>query len=76
MQMNLAIAFNFELSLHVVGVFSTGKLWGGQDCTFQFQCGLVNYEADYDLSWFRPLLRGNSPTSSGLILNMNRKFAW
>jgi hypothetical protein len=45
-----------------------------------------NYKAHGDLSWFRPLLRGNSPTSSGLILNMNRcykgvsreleKFAW
>jgi hypothetical protein len=32
----------------------------------------VNYEAHYDLSWFRPLLEGNSPTSSGLILKINR----
>jgi hypothetical protein len=31
----------------------------------------VNYEAHNELSWFRPLLRGNSPTSSGLILKMN-----
>jgi hypothetical protein len=46
----------------------------------------MNYEAHYDLSWFRPLLGGNSPTSSSLILKMNRyykevsreleKFAW
>jgi hypothetical protein len=46
----------------------------------------VNYRAHYDLSWFRPLLEGNSPTSSGLILKMNigykgvsrelEKFAW
>jgi hypothetical protein len=46
----------------------------------------VNYEAHYDLSWFRPHLEGNSPTSSGLILKMNmcyigvskelEKFVW
>jgi hypothetical protein len=46
----------------------------------------MNYKAHYDLSWFKPLLKGNSPTSSGLILKMNRgyngvstelkKFAW
>jgi hypothetical protein len=46
----------------------------------------VNYEAHYDISWFRPLLRGNSPTSNGLILKMNmcykgvtrelEKFTW
>jgi hypothetical protein len=46
----------------------------------------MNYKAHYDLSWFRPLLRGNSPTSNDLILKMNRsyngvstkleKFAW
>jgi hypothetical protein len=69
-----------------VSVFCTGKLWGGQDRTFQLRGGLTNYEAHYDLSWFRPLLGGNSPTSSGLILKMNRcykgvsrelkKFTW
>jgi hypothetical protein len=32
----------------------------------------VNYEAHYDLSWFRSLLRDNIPTSSGLILKMNK----
>jgi hypothetical protein len=32
----------------------------------------VNYKANYDLSWFRPCLGDNSPTSSSLILNMNR----
>jgi hypothetical protein len=32
----------------------------------------VNYKAHYDLSWFRPLLEGNSPTPSDLILKMNR----
>jgi hypothetical protein len=47
---------------------------------------LVNCKAHYDLSWFRPLLEGNSSTSSSLILKMNRcynglsrelmKFAW
>jgi hypothetical protein len=31
----------------------------------------VNYEAHYELSWFRTLLGGNSLTSSGLILKMN-----
>jgi hypothetical protein len=46
----------------------------------------VNYKAHYDLSWFMPLLRGNSPTSSGLVLKMNigyngvskvlEKFTW
>jgi hypothetical protein len=46
----------------------------------------VNYETHYDLYWFRPLLGGNSPISSGLILKMNicykgvsrelEKFAW
>jgi hypothetical protein len=54
-----------------VDIFCIGKLWGGQDHMFQFHGGLVNYEAHYDLSWFRPLLEGNSPTSSGLILMMN-----
>jgi hypothetical protein len=34
----------------------------------------VNYKAHYDLSWFRPLLKGNSPISSGLILKMNRGY--
>jgi hypothetical protein len=24
---------------------------------------MKNYKADYNLSWFRPLLQGNSPTS-------------
>jgi hypothetical protein len=47
---------------------------GGQDRAFQFQDGLVNYKAHYDLSRFRPLLRGNSHMSSGLILNMNRGY--
>jgi hypothetical protein len=31
----------------------------------------VNYKAYYDLSWFRPLLEGNSHTSSSLISKMN-----
>jgi hypothetical protein len=49
-----------------VGVFYTGKLWGG----------LAKYRAHYDLSCFMPLLRGNSPTSSGLILKMNICYKW
>jgi hypothetical protein len=32
----------------------------------------VNNEEHDDLSLFWPLLGGNSPTSSGLILKMNR----
>jgi hypothetical protein len=46
----------------------------------------VNYKSHNDLSWFKPLLGGISPTFSGLILKMNRcykgasrelkKFAW
>jgi hypothetical protein len=46
----------------------------------------VNYEAHYDLSWFRRSFRGNGPTSNSLILKMNRcykgvskelkKFTW
>jgi hypothetical protein len=31
----------------------------------------VNYKAHSDLSWFRLLLKGNSPTSSSLILKIN-----
>jgi hypothetical protein len=34
----------------------------------------MNYKAHYDLFWFRPLLKGNSPTSIGLILKMNRGY--
>jgi hypothetical protein len=29
---------------------------------------MKNYKAHYSLSWFRPLLRDNSPTSSAFIL--------
>jgi hypothetical protein len=54
-----------------VGVFCTGKIYGGQHHVFLFQGGLTNYKPYYNLSWFRPLLGGNSPTSSGLILKMN-----
>jgi hypothetical protein len=32
----------------------------------------VNYKVHNDLSWFRPLLKGDSHISSGLILKMNR----
>jgi hypothetical protein len=41
---------------------------------FQFQDGLANYKAHYDLSWFMPLLGGNSPMSSGVILKMNKGY--
>jgi hypothetical protein len=36
--------------------------------------GLTNNEAHNNLSWFRPLLEGNSPTSSSLILKMNKYY--
>jgi hypothetical protein len=39
---------------------------------FQFQDGFVNYKAHDDLSWLRPFLGDNSPTSIDLILKMNR----
>jgi hypothetical protein len=55
----------------IVSVFCTGEISGGQDHAFQFQGGLVNNEVHSDLYWFRPLLGGNSPMSSGLILKMN-----
>jgi hypothetical protein len=32
----------------------------------------MNYKTHNDLYWFSPLLEGNSPMSSGLILKMNR----
>jgi hypothetical protein len=69
-----------------LSVFLHWQEQGGQDHVLQFRDGLVNYKAHYDISWFRPLLRENSPISSGLILKMNRayngvsreleKFAW
>jgi hypothetical protein len=34
----------------------------------------MNYKAYYDLSLFRLLFRGNIPTSSGLILKMNKYY--
>jgi hypothetical protein len=34
----------------------------------------VNYKAHYNLSWFMPLLEGNSTTSSSLILKMNGSY--
>jgi hypothetical protein len=47
---------------------------GGQDHAFLFHDSLANYRVHYNLSWFRPLLGGNSPTSSGLILKMNSDY--
>jgi hypothetical protein len=41
---------------------------------FLFHGGLANYKAHYGLFWFRPLLGGNSSTSSGLILKMNSDY--
>jgi hypothetical protein len=56
---------------NIVSVFCTDKVQGGQDRAFQFWGGLANNEAHNDLPWFWPLLGGNSPTSSGLILKIN-----
>jgi hypothetical protein len=55
-----------------VDVFYTGKIQGGQDRAFQFRGGLVNVVSHNDLSWFRPLLNGNSPMSISLVLKMNK----
>jgi hypothetical protein len=63
----------FEIN-NRVGVFCTSKIQGGQDHMFLFRGSLVNYKAYYGLSWFRPLLGGNSHTSSGLILKMNNGY--
>jgi hypothetical protein len=59
-----------NFSWRVVGVFYTGKIQDGQDRALQFWDGLVNNEAHSDLSWFRSLLKGNSPTCNSLILKM------
>jgi hypothetical protein len=39
---------------------------------FQFQGGLMNNLAHNALSYFRPLLGGNSPISSGVVLMKNK----
>jgi hypothetical protein len=54
-----------------IGVFCIDKIRGGQDRAFQFRGGLVYYKVHSDLSWFRPLLEGNSFTSSGLVKKTN-----
>jgi hypothetical protein len=54
-----------------VSIFCIDQIQGGQDPALQFRGGLVNNEAYNDLSWFGPLLEGNSPTSISLILKMN-----
>jgi hypothetical protein len=62
------------LIFQFIDVFYIGKIQGGQDCMFLFWGGPVNYKAHYSLSWFSSLLRGNSPTSSSLILKMNNGY--
>jgi hypothetical protein len=39
---------------------------------------LASYKANYDLSWFRPLLEDNSPTSNGYngVSRELKKFTW
>jgi hypothetical protein len=59
---------------HQLSVFFDQQEQGGQDHVFKFRDGLENYKAHYDLSWFSPLLRGNCPTSNGLMLKMNRGY--
>jgi hypothetical protein len=56
------------------GVSWTGKIQGGRDHAFLFHGGLANCNPHYSLSWFKPLLEGHSPTSSGLILKMNNAY--
>jgi hypothetical protein len=34
----------------------------------------VNYKTHYDLSWFRPFLKGNSHMCSDLILKINNGY--
>jgi hypothetical protein len=36
---------------------------------------MKNYKAHYSLSWFRPLLRGNSPTSKVFVLKKKNNVA-
>jgi hypothetical protein len=61
--------------VHQLSVFfCIGKVQSGQDHVFLFRGGLVNYKAHYGLSWFRPLIGGNSPMSNGLILKMNNGY--
>jgi hypothetical protein len=36
---------------------------------------MKNYKAHYSLSWFRPLLRGNSPTSKVFVLKKKNSVA-
>jgi hypothetical protein len=52
-------------------VFCTDKIQGGQDHALLFRGGLANYKVQYSLYWFMPLLKGNNPMSSSLILKMN-----
>jgi hypothetical protein len=73
--------------LKCVGVFCTGKNRVVKIMHSSFKIVLqMNYKAHNDLFWFRPLLGDNNPTSSSLILKMNRcykrvsreleKFTW
>jgi hypothetical protein len=51
----------------------------GQNRVVKITCSyseMVNYKAHYDLFWFKLLLGGNSHTSNGLILKMNRVYIW
>jgi hypothetical protein len=69
-----------------VGVFCTGKDRVVKITRSSNEVVLQTIKAHGDLSWFKPLLGGNSPLPSGLILNMNRcydgvsrelkKFTW
>jgi hypothetical protein len=59
---------------NTIGVVCTSKIHGGQDHVFLFGGGVANYKAYYSLSWFRPILGGNNPTSNGLILKMDNGY--
>jgi hypothetical protein len=71
---SVEFSYNNSYQESLVSVFCTDKIWGGQYRMFHFQCDLANHKAHYDLSWFKPLLGGNDPMFSGLILKMNRDY--
>jgi hypothetical protein len=54
---NLLKLFHLDkLMLGSYRCFLHRQTMGGQDCAFRFRGGPENYEAHYDLSWFRSLL--------------------
>jgi hypothetical protein len=69
---SLVVALSMTVDLiEVCRCFCIDKMQVCQDYAFLTRGGLANYKAHYLLSWFSPLLGGNGPTSSGLILKIN-----